>query len=105
MKAAVLRSPKAVSERPLSIEEIGRPVLTPGHSLLKVRACGVCRTDLHIVEGELPVRRENLVPGHQIVGEMIDGATEELPPGTRVGVSWMGGVDGTCPYCQRGLEN
>jgi len=105
MKAAVLHSPKAVSERPLSLEEIPRPELKPGHSLLKVRACGVCRTDLHIVEGELPVRRENLVPGHQIVGEIIDGATVELPLGTRVGVSWMGGVDGTCPYCQRGLEN
>ena len=105
MKAAVLRSPKAVAERPLSIEEIAKPSLKPGHSLLKVRACGVCRTDLHIVEGELPVRRDNLVPGHQIVGEIIDGAMAELPLGTRVGVSWMGGVDGTCPYCRRGLEN
>jgi len=81
------------------------PGLKPGHALLKVRACGVCRTDLHIVEGELPVRRENLVPGHQIVGEIVDGATPDLPLGTRVGVSWMGGVDGTCPYCKMGLEN
>ena len=105
MKAAVLHSPKAVSERPLSIEDVAKPKLTPGHSLLKVRACGVCRTDLHIVEGELPVRRDNLVPGHQIVGEIVDGATAELPLGTRVGVSWMGGVDGTCPYCRRGREN
>ncbi len=73
--------------------------------LLKVRACGVCRTDLHIVEGELPQRLSNLIPGHQIVGEIVDGATAELPLGTRVGVSWIGGVDGECPYCRRGLEN
>jgi len=73
--------------------------------LLRVRACGVCRTDLHIVAGELPTLRDPLVPGHQIVGEIVDGATPELPRGTRVGVSWLGGADGTCPYCRRGLEN
>jgi propanol-preferring alcohol dehydrogenase len=105
MKAAVLHSPKGVADRPLFIEQIAKPELKPGHSLLKVRACGVCRTDLHIVEGELPVRRDNLVPGHQIVGEIVDGATAETPLGTRVGVSWMGGVDGSCPYCRRSLEN
>jgi propanol-preferring alcohol dehydrogenase len=70
-----------------------------------VRACGVCRTDLHIVEGELPLRREALIPGHQIVGDIVDGATAALPLGARVGVSWMGGIDGDCPYCRRGLEN
>jgi alcohol dehydrogenase, propanol-preferring len=70
-----------------------------------VRACGVCRTDLHIVEGELPPRRANLIPGHQIVGEIVAGATAELPIGARVGVSWIGGVDGTCWYCQKNLEN
>ena len=73
--------------------------------LLRVRACGVCRTDLHIVEGELPAKQLRLIPGHQIVGEVIDGATEDLPFGVRVGVSWLGGTDGTCPYCQRGMEN
>lgn len=76
-----------------------------GHVLLRVRACGVCRTDLHIVEGDLPQRLENLIPGHQIVGEIAAGATAELPLGTRVGVSWMGGVDGTCVYCRKGREN
>jgi propanol-preferring alcohol dehydrogenase len=70
-----------------------------------VRACGVCRTDLHIVEGELPRRCEELIPGHQIVGEIVDGATPELPLGTRVGVSWIGGVDGSCWYCRHDLEN
>ena len=73
--------------------------------MLKVRACGVCRTDLHIVEGELPPRQSSIIPGHQIVGEIVDGATPELPLGSRVGVSWIGGIDGTCWYCHHGLEN
>ncbi len=73
--------------------------------LLRVHACGVCRTDLHIAEGELPPLRKDLIPGHQIVGEIVEGATTELPSGTRVGVSWIGGIDGTCWYCRHGLEN
>lgn len=105
VKAAVLTSPKDVSERPLAISEVPRPNLEPGHVLLRVRACGVCRTDLHIVEGELKPQRQQVIPGHQIVGEIVEGMTEDLPAGLRVGVSWLGGVDGTCPYCRRGLEN
>ena len=105
MKAAVLTSPQDVSKRPLRIVEVSKPELKPGHVLLRVLACGVCRTDLHIIEGELPFLREKLVPGHQIVGEVVDGATDQLPVGTRVGVSWIGGTDGKCWYCQRGLEN
>jgi len=101
MKAAVLHAPK----RPLEIVEVARPEIRPGHVLLRVRACGVCRTDLHIVEGELPPRRQPLIPGHQIVGEVVDGATPELPIGTRVGVTWIGGTDGTCRYCRQGSEN
>jgi propanol-preferring alcohol dehydrogenase len=105
MKAAILTSPQDVSKRPLRIIEVSKPELKPGHVLLRVLACGVCRTDLHIIEGELPSLREKLVPGHQIVGEVVDGATHELPVGTRVGVSWIGGTDGKCWYCQRGFEN
>lgn len=105
MKAAILSSPQAVSERPLQIVDVANPRLRSGHVLLRVRACGVCRTDLHIVEGELPPKQVRLIPGHQIVGEVVDGATGEMPVGSRVGVSWLGGTDGTCPYCQRGLEN
>ena len=105
MKAAILTSPQDVSKHPLEIGEVPQPEAKPGHVLLRVRACGVCRTDLHIVEGELPPRRERVVPGHQIVGEIVKGATAELPLGTRVGVCWVGGVDGSCWYCQRGLEN
>jgi alcohol dehydrogenase, propanol-preferring len=87
------------------IGEASGPLLERGHVLLRVRACGVCRTDLHIVKGELPTLRNPLIPGHQIVGQIVDGATIDLPIGTRVGVSWMGGVDGTCSYCRRGMEN
>jgi alcohol dehydrogenase, propanol-preferring len=105
MKAAVLTSPQPISQRPLRIMDVVDPQLTPGHVLLRVRACGVCRTDLHIVEGELPVQHPNIIPGHQIVGEVVGGATKEIPAGSRVGVSWLGGTDGTCSYCKRGEEN
>jgi propanol-preferring alcohol dehydrogenase len=105
MRAAILSSPREISKRPLRIEEISKPELKPGYVLLRVRACGVCRTDLHIVEGELPPLRPEIIPGHQIVGQVVDGATSELPLGVRVGVSWIGGIDGTCWYCKRGLEN
>src|ERR1700722_3311826 len=101
MKAAVLTTAK----KPLNIEEVPKPHIAPGQVLLRIRACGVCRTDLHIVEGDLPPRKEALIPGHQIVGDVVDGANAELPAGMRVGVSWIGDVDGDCPYCRRGLEN
>lgn len=105
MKAAILSSPGPVAERPLQIVDVADPRVRSGHVLLRVRACGVCRTDLHIVEGELPPKQLRIIPGHQIVGEIVDGATSELPIGSRVGVSWVGGTDGTCPYCQKGMEN
>jgi len=105
MKAAILTTAANIAQRPLRIEDVPKPALEPGHVLLKVRACGVCRTDLHIVEGELPMRLEHVIPGHQIVGDVVDGATAELPAGTRVGVSWIGGTDGTCWYCKRQMEN
>jgi alcohol dehydrogenase, propanol-preferring len=111
VKAAVLHAPGDIASRPLRIEQVARPEPGPDQVLLRVRACGVCRTDLHIAEGELPPVRRPLVPGHQIVGEIVERGAAELPPGLRagaslrVGASWMGGVDGDCPYCRRGLEN
>jgi propanol-preferring alcohol dehydrogenase len=104
MKAAVFRSGHPAS-RLLQIEDVLRPPLAAGQVLLRVLACGVCRTDLHIVDGDLPMLRPELIPGHQIVGEVIDGSDAQSPLGSRVGVSWMGGADGDCPYCRRGLEN
>ncbi len=105
MKAAVLTTPADINQRPLRFEDVPKPTLEPGHVVLKVRACGVCRTDLHIVEGELPPRLNHVIPGHQIVGDVVDGATAALPAGTRVGVSWVGGTDGTCWYCKHQMEN
>lgn len=105
MKAAILSSPRPIADRPLEIIEVADPRGRSGHVLLRVRACGVCRTDLHIVEGDLPPKQLRIIPGHQIVGEVVDGAGAGLPAGSRVGVSWLGGTDGTCRYCQRGFEN
>ena len=105
MRAAILTNPQPVQNQPLQITEVPRPEVEPGYVLLNVRACGVCRTDLHIVEGELAPRRQPLIPGHQIVGDVVEGATAELPAGTRVGVSWIGGTDGTCWYCRSNMEN
>lgn len=105
MKAAVFLKASAVPGSFLQIREVPRPKLEPGKILLRVVACGVCRTDLHIVEGDLPSIRAELIPGHQIVGEVVEGATDDLALGTRVGVSWMGGVDGDCWFCRHDLEN
>ncbi|HWF45823.1 MAG TPA: zinc-dependent alcohol dehydrogenase family protein [Bryobacteraceae bacterium] len=105
MRAAVFESSQHPPGQPLRIVDAPKPEWKAGYVVLRVRACGVCRTDLHIVEGDLPPKVQNLIPGHQIVGEIVEGATDALPGGTRVGVSWMGGIDGTCPYCRKGLEN
>ena len=94
-----------IAGRPLRIIDVTRPQLAAGRVLLRVRACGTFRTDLHIVEGELPPRRESVIPGHQIVGEVVEDSTAMLPAGARVGVSWIGGVDGSCWYCSHGAEN
>jgi propanol-preferring alcohol dehydrogenase len=105
VKAALLTAPAPIARHPLQITEVPRPEITAGHVLLRVRACGICRTDLHLVEGDLPLRGTSVIPGHQIVGEVVDGATATLPLGTRVGVSWVGGVDGDCWYCTHDAEN
>ena len=93
MRAMVLH---AVRE-PLRLEDVPEPEPQPGRLLLRVSACGVCRTDLHIVDGELPHPKLPLVPGHQIVGRTEDGR--------RVGVPWLGWTDNTCRYCLSGREN
>jgi alcohol dehydrogenase, propanol-preferring len=105
VKAAVFYPARATAGAFLYVEDVPQPLLQPGHLLLRVLACGVCRTDLHIVEGDLPPLHPSLIPGHQIVGEVVAGATTDLPQGTRVGVSWMGGTDGACWYCRNGMEN
>ena len=93
MKAMLLEAPGS----PLVAAELSRPEPGPGQVLLRVRACGVCRTDLHVVDGELTHPKLPLVPGHQIVGETEDGR--------RLGVPWLGWTCGTCRYCTSGREN
>ena len=94
---------------PLQLER--RPVPQPGDGqlLIRVAACGVCRTDLHVVDGELPRARPGVVPGHEIVGEVAatgsGPACERWPVGSRVGVPWLGGTCGRCRYCCDGREN
>jgi propanol-preferring alcohol dehydrogenase len=105
MRAAVFDSRSITPGAWVSVEDVPRPRPQPGTVLLKVITCGVCRTDLHIVEGDLPPIQLRIIPGHQIVGEVAEGATPELPLGTRVGVSWMGGVDGDCWFCRHDMEN
>ena len=105
MRAAILEQPAPVARKPLRIAEVPQPQPERGYLRLKVRACGVCRTDVHIVEGELEPHRSALIPGHQIVGEVDAGATRERPLGMRVGVSWIASVDETCRFCTSGMEN
>src|SRR5215218_8098678 len=94
MRAMVLEAPG----RPLVERELPEPKAGPGQVLLHVRACGVCRTDLHVVDGELPDPKLPLVLGHQVVGEDVE-------TGERLGVPWLGWTDGTCRYCTSGREN
>ena len=104
--AAVLHASGSIAVDRLHIEARELRPLGPGEVLVAVRACGVCRTDLHIVEGELPPRGATIVPGHQIVGIVTAAAPGvDISLGTRVGISWLGGVDGTCRFCREGGEN
>lgn len=107
MRAAVLHHPAPIDKRPLALEDLPMPAPGPGQVLLKVEACGVCRTDLHITAGELKPLHDAITPGHQIVGrvEKIGSGVTSLQAGARFGVSWLGGVDGTCPLCRKGREN
>jgi propanol-preferring alcohol dehydrogenase len=97
----VLDAPK----HPLQLRELPEPEPTRGQVLLEVHACAVCRTDLHIVDGELTEPKLPLVPGHQIVGRVRDTRGERFQPGDRVGVPWLGWTDGTCRYCLTAREN
>jgi propanol-preferring alcohol dehydrogenase len=95
----VLEAPGA----PLVAAELPPPALGPGHVRIAVAACGVCRTDVHIRDGELTEPKLPLVLGHQVVGRVVEG--DGFAPGTRVGVPWLGWADGTCRYCTSGREN
>lgn len=103
----VLHQPRLAEERPLELLEVPEPTPGPGEIRLRVRACGVCHTDLHTVEGDLRLPKLPLIPGHEIVGE-IDGLGEGVAGfgiGERVGVPWLYSACGECDFCRRGLEN
>lgn len=93
--------------RPLVAAERPRPVPEPGEVLIRVHACAVCRTDLHVVDGDLPEPKPHVVPGHEVVGtvEALGNGVTELAEGQRVGVPWLGWTCGECRYCREGQEN
>jgi alcohol dehydrogenase, propanol-preferring len=100
MRAMVLHRQR----EPLRLEDLPEPEPEPGQVLLEIAACGICRTDLHIVDGELTEPKLPLVPGHQIVARVAEGG-ERFTAGQRVGVPWLGWTDGSCRYCRSGREN
>jgi len=107
MKACVLTKPNAVETSPLLYREVPSPQPAGNEVLIRVHACGVCRTDLHVVEGELPQRQSTIIPGHEVVGtveEKAEGSTR-FAIGARVGIPWLHRTCGVCAYCRRGAEN
>jgi alcohol dehydrogenase, propanol-preferring len=107
MKACLLRAPAAIETNPLEYADVEAPQPKSGEVLVRVRACGVCRTDLHVIEGELPPRISPVIPGHQVVGtlEKQGENTRRFAIGDRVGIAWLHHTDGTCEYCRSGAEN
>jgi len=107
MRAMVLRAPGPVAQSPLEWRELAAPVPGPGEIRIRVEVCGVCRTDLHVVEGELPPHREHVVPGHEVIGRVdaVGADSRRFRPGDRVGAAWLYRSCGVCPYCRRGDEN
>src|SRR5437588_4398471 len=92
--------------KPLVARDTPVPTPGPGELLLRVLACGVCRTDLHVAEGDLPVHRPGVVPGHEVVGEVVKSDVDDgFAVGERVGIAWLRGTCGRCRYCLRGNEN
>ena len=94
-------------QTPLRRVERDDPVPGPGQVRVKVSCCGVCRTDLHLAEGDLPPRRRAVAPGHEVVGvvDAVGAGADRFSPGERVGVAWLAGTDGSCRFCRRGQEN
>jgi alcohol dehydrogenase, propanol-preferring len=107
MKACLLEHPAPIETNPLKFTDVPEPELAAGQILIRVSCCAVCRTDLHVIEGELPPRKSPVIPGHQVVGvvEKTGKNARRFLKGARVGVAWLHHVDGVCPYCVRGQEN
>ena len=107
MRAMVIEAPAAIESNPLRAAEIEKPRPGPGEILVRVSVCGVCRTDLHVAEGDLPPKHPRIVPGHEVVG-VVDAAgagCQRFAIGTRVGIAWLRETCGICPECRRDREN
>jgi propanol-preferring alcohol dehydrogenase len=107
MRAMVLERPRPAEDGPLQARDIPEPKPGPGEIRVRVRVCGVCHTDLHIVQGELPMHKLPVVPGHQVVGvvDAVGPAVKGFREGDRAGVIWLHSTDESCEYCRRGQEN
>jgi propanol-preferring alcohol dehydrogenase len=107
MSAWRVVDPGPVTGRPLRLVELPVPEPAPDELLVRVRACGVCRTDLHVTEGDLTVHRAGVVPGHEVVAEVLACGSDDggFAPGDRVGIAWLRRTCGACAYCRRGAEN
>jgi alcohol dehydrogenase, propanol-preferring len=107
MKACVLRHPAPMESNPLEYTDVPKPIPSGTQVLVRVNACAVCRTDLHVIEGELTPRKSPITPGHQVVGivEATGDRAKQHAVGTRVGIAWLHSTDGTCEYCRAGKEN
>jgi alcohol dehydrogenase, propanol-preferring len=107
MRAWVVEKPGPVTEGPLRLTDRPVPEPRPGQLLIRVRCCGVCRTDLHLAEGDLEPHAPATTPGHEVVGEVMEAGAGAVRfgPGDRVGVAWLAGTDGSCRFCRRGQEN
>jgi len=103
----VLEKPRPVEDSPLRLQDIATPTPGPAQVRIRVRCCGLCHTDLHTVEGDLPLPKLPIVPGHQIVGviDALGPGVRNLKEGDRVGIPWLDSTDGNCKYCLQGLEN
>jgi propanol-preferring alcohol dehydrogenase len=107
MKAVVLSKPAPIDTSPLQFRDVPIPEPAPNEIRVRVQACGICRTDLHVVEGELAPQVEHIVPGHQVAGvvDRIGSAAARFKEGDRVGIAWLRSTCGSCRYCQAGNEN
>ena len=107
MRAWILDQPAPIENRPLRLGEVGTPDCGDDEVLVRVNACGMCRTDLHVVEGDLPVRTAQVIPGHQVVGHIvaIGKSVRDFQLGERVGIAWLHHTCGRCRFCISGREN
>ncbi|MEW6456821.1 MAG: zinc-dependent alcohol dehydrogenase family protein [Acidobacteriota bacterium] len=107
MRAAILKKQKPIEENPLEIVEISEPVPENREIRVKISYCGICHTDLHIVKGDLPLKKIPVIPGHQIIGivDKMGNGVKKFKEGDRVGIPWLNSTCGRCYYCKNGMEN